>query len=49
MSSSRARHSLGGTNSLVEDAVPVLWPDHTGCRQVDAAAEEPLELVLDIK
>lgn len=39
--------ALGGSHGLAEDAVPLLRPDHAGSRQVDAAAEKPLELVLD--
>ena len=46
-SAEAARHYLGRTHGLAEDAVSVLRSDHAGRRQVDAAAEEPLKLVLD--
>lgn len=40
------RHSLGGTDGLREDPVLELLPDHPTCGQVDAPAQEPLELML---
>jgi hypothetical protein len=43
----RMRHSLGGTHGLAVDVVSELAADHAGCRKVDPAPQEPLELMLD--